>query len=99
MSAHLSELAELGVGVVIWCSGPGCDRPPRYLPIEDALARFGPVTCAQAQRRLKCDQCGARGRDGRVTLLPSTLDIADIRLGLPPGTTERAQIARRTRQT
>jgi hypothetical protein len=89
MSAELSSLARHGIGVCIWCSGSGCRRGSVYVPIAEAIARFGPVTCEEAQRKVRCEGCGARGRDGKIQILPSTMDVDDVRHGLPAGTSER----------
>ena len=88
-----------GVGAVIWCYGPngkGCERLTTYLSAQEAVDLFGPrATYKQASRRLRCLKCGELGRHGKVSILPSTNDMADIRRGLPPGTTEALQGARR----
>lgn len=66
-----------------------------YIPHDEILAKFGDVTCEQTQRRVRCETCGAHGRDGKIEILPSTLDMDDERYGRPPGTTERRQKAKR----
>lgn len=95
MSASIRYLAEVQYGVVIWCHGHGCTRFTTYVPHDEILAKFGDVTCEQAQRKVRCTVCGAHGRDGKIQVLPSTLDMDDERHGRPPGTTEREQAARR----
>lgn len=89
MSASVALCARDGIGLVIWCGGPGCPRGSVYIPAEEALAKFGPVTCEMAQRWIRCDACGTHGREGKIQLLPSTLDQFDKMHGKPSGTSER----------
>jgi hypothetical protein len=95
MSASIKILAGMQVGVVIWCHGEGCTRLTTYVPAGEILAKFGDVTCEQAQRKVRCTTCGTHGRDGKVDILPSTLDIGDLNHGRPSGTSERQQVERR----
>ena len=95
MSASVAQMAKLKTGLVIWCHGHGCTRFTTYVPHDEILAKFGDVTCEQAQRKVRCTVCGAHGRDGKIEVLPSTLDMGDQHHGRPPGTTERLQEARR----
>ncbi len=95
MSASVARMAQLKTGLVIWCHGHGCTRLTTYVPHDEILAKFGDVTCEQAQRKVRCTVCGAHGRDGKIEILPSTLDMADERHGLPPGTSERRGEMRR----
>lgn len=90
MSASIKQLAGARIGVVVWCH-----RKPTYVPHDEILAKFGDVTCEEAQRKVRCTVCGTHGRDGKIEVLPSTLDMDDERHGRPPGTTERRQEARR----
>ena len=80
---------------MIWCGGTAAGQCPRYtlyVPAEELLERFGDVTCEQAQRRVVCTACGARGRDGKIQVLPSTMDMSDTRNGYPAGRSERMAI-------
>lgn len=95
MSASVAQMAKLKTGLVIWCHGHGCTRFTTYVPPDEILAKFGDVTCEEAQRKVRCSVCGAHGRDGKIEVLPSTLDVSDQHHGRPPGTTERLQEARR----
>lgn len=95
MSASIKQLADAQIGVVIWCHGDGCTRLTTYVPHEDILAKFGDVTCEQAERRVRCTTCGTHGRSGKIQIWPSTLDVDDERHGRPPGTTERLMAERR----
>lgn len=95
MSASVARMADLKTGLVIWCHGHGCTRFTTYVPHDEILAKFGDVTCEQAQRKVRCTVCGAHGRDGRIQVLPSTLDMSDHNHGRPPGTSERQQAERR----
>lgn len=95
MSASIKHLAAAQIGVVIWCHGEGCTRLTTYVPHDEILAKFGDVTCEQAQRRVRCTTCGTHGRDGKIQIWPSTLDIGDLNHGRPSGTTERRMAERR----
>lgn len=95
MSAQLAHLAKQGIGVCVWCVGSGCRRSPVYIPADETIALFGQVTCEQARWKLRCHACGARGRDGRIQVLPSTMDVSDVQRGRPAGTSERAAAAGR----
>lgn len=95
MSASVARMAQLKTGLVIWCHGHGCTRFTIYVPHDEILAKFGDVTCEEAQRKVRCTTCGAHGRDGKIEILPSTLDMADERQGRPPGTSERRQAENR----
>lgn len=95
MSASVARMAKLKTGLVIWCHGHGCTRFTTYVPPDEIVSKFGDVTCEQAQRKVRCTVCGAHGRDGKIEVLPSTLDMGDQHHGRPPGTTERLQEARR----
>lgn len=95
MSASVARMADLNIGLVIWCHGHGCTRFTTYVPHDEILAKFGDVTCEQAQRKVRCTVCGAHGRDGKIEVSPSTLDMGDQHHGRPPGTTERQQEERR----
>lgn len=76
-------------------SGHGCTRFTTYVPHDEILAKFGDVTCEQAKRKVRCSVCGTHGKDGKIEVLPSTLDVDDERHGQPPGTTKRRREARR----
>lgn len=90
MSASIKQLAGLQIGVVVWCHGK-----PTYVPHDEILAKFGDVTCEEAQRKVRCSTCGAHGRDGKIEVLPSTLDMSDHNHGRAPGTTERERAEQR----
>lgn len=91
----LSWLIARRMGVAVWCYGATCRRGATYMDAETLAAKFDQnLTCEQASRSLTCSGCGARGTDGRVEMLPSTVDMTDITRGVAPGTTERAQVAR-----
>lgn len=81
MSASVARMAEQEIGLVIWC-----DDVPTYVPHDEILAKFGDVTCEEAQRKVRCTTCGAHGRDGKIVVLPSTLDMGDLHHGRPSGT-------------
>lgn len=91
MSASIKQLAGARIGVVVWCHGK-----PTCVPHDEILAKFGDVTCEEASRKVRCTTCGAHGRDGKIEVLPSTLDMSDHNHGRPPGTTERQQAEQRT---
>ena len=95
MSASIKTLAGMQIGVVIWCHGEGCTRLTTYVPHDEILAKFGDVSCKEAQRRVRCTACGTHGRTGKIEVLPSTLDVSDHNHGRPAGTTERQQAERR----
>lgn len=94
MSAAIKSLAGAQIGVVIWCHGEGCTRLTTYVPHEEILAKFGDVTCEQAERKVRCTTCGTHGRGGKIQIWPSTLDIGDLNHGRPSGTTERRMAER-----
>lgn len=95
MSANLASLAVDGVGLNVWCYGHKCGRFCTYVPIDEAIAKFGLRSCEEISRALKCEVCGARGRDGKIQVLPSTMDHGDVFHGKLPGTSERLAIERR----
>src|SRR3990167_6937634 len=99
MSSPIDPLISMGLGACIWCFGKPCPRngAPLYLPAAKLAELFGGrgLNCEQASRRLVCSECGARGRDGKVSLAPSTLDVDDVRLGREPGTSEARVAAKR----
>lgn len=69
----LSHLLEVPQRLVISCYK--CPREPVYLSPEDAVARYGADTTFVAlRRRLRCDGCGARGRDRQIDVRGCTND-------------------------
>lgn len=99
MKTTFADALAEGIGAIVWCYGPGqkrCEWFTTYLTAQEAVDLFGgDATYEQASRRLRCRKCGQRGRDGRISIRPSTNDMADLRRGHPPGTTEARQGTRR----
>ncbi|KQY35424.1 hypothetical protein ASD38_02355 [Caulobacter sp. Root487D2Y] len=72
----LSSLLEVPQRLVISCYK--CSRAPLYLSPEDAVARYGAdTTFAALRRRLRCEACGARGRDRQIDVRGCTNDYYD----------------------
>lgn len=61
----IAELAADGRPFEIYCFRPSCRRVLR-LSAAEASRRLGALTVEQADQRLTCSACGARGRDGFV---------------------------------
>lgn len=69
----LSSLLNVPQRLVISCYM--CRREPVYLSPEDAVARYGANTTFVALRhRLRCEACGARGRERQIDVRGCTND-------------------------
>lgn len=69
---------------MVRCCCDNCSRQARFTP-EILVRLFGPAcTIRQAERRLRCSLCGARGRDGFVMLWLDSLPRDHIRDPSPP---------------
>lgn len=91
---NLPDLKRQGIGITIFCGSQDCGRMSQYVPIDQALEKFGPVTLRELERKIYCQTCREAGRGDRVSVRQSTLDIDDLRHGRPAGTTERRQAER-----
>lgn len=70
----IGDLVASGCRLEIWCCRDGCRRQARWPPAE-AVAKLGArTTFPEAARRLRCDACGARGREKMVTCRPDVVD-------------------------
>ncbi|HEY3695561.1 hypothetical protein [Phenylobacterium sp.] len=69
-------LLETNTHLYIACAYPTCRRRVRLSAIG-AVRLLGPATTVgEAVERLRCTGCGARGRDGFLTVWPCTLDLS-----------------------
>jgi len=72
----LADFHAIGQGLEIWCCQHGCQRMS-YWTAEEAVSRLGPqTTIEEAQRRLSCVACGAKGRERLVRCRPSPTDYS-----------------------
>lgn len=72
---HRQNSAALGPDhdLIIYCFRPGCPRPKRTMAPAEAVQLVGDLTVRQADQKLTCTACGAKGRDGFVQARWSTI--------------------------
>lgn len=71
----IDSLLVTGQHLEIWCCNTDCGHQARWTAAE-AVQRLGAdCTFAEAQRRLSCARCGARGCEKWIRCRPCVLDF------------------------
>lgn len=71
----IGDLIEMNQRLDAWCCNHACLHR-RLIDPAEAIAMLGAwTTFPQAQRRLRCELCGARGREGMIKCRPSVEDF------------------------